>query len=168
MRIAVDFDGTIVENQYPAIGVEKPFAVKVLKQLAAEGDEIILWTARSGPLLQDAVDWCESQGLKFFAVNSNYHMCVAHQNGFKGSRKIHADIFIDDRNVGGFPGWPTIYAKIARLKRHISREFSKDSRSRACGLFSKVSSFVCLKTHRRQNYMSAIYSNSKTSKKDKV
>lgn len=162
MRIAVDFDGTIVENQYPAIGVEKPFAVKVLKQLAAEGDDIILWTARSGPLLQDAVDWCESQGLKFFAVNSNYHMCVAHQNGFKGSRKIHADIFIDDRNVGGFPGWPTIYAKIARLKRHINREFSKDSRSRACGLFSKVSSFVCLKTHRRQNYMSAIYSNSKT------
>ena len=125
MRIAVDFDGTIVENEYPAIGVEKPFAVKVLKQLAAEGDEIILWTARSGPLLQDAVDWCESQGLKFFAVNSNYHMCVAHQNGFKGSRKIHADIFIDDRIIGGFPGWPVIYAKIARLKKHINKEFSK-------------------------------------------
>lgn len=46
MRIAVDFDGTIVENQYPAIGVERPYAVKILKQLVAEGDEIILCTAR--------------------------------------------------------------------------------------------------------------------------
>lgn len=151
MRIAVDFDGTIVENRYPAIGVEKPFAVKVLKQLAAEGDDIILWTSRSGSLLQDAVDWCESQGLKFYAINSNYHMSVAHQNGFKGSRKIHADIFIDDRIIGGFPGWPTTYAKISRLKRHINKEHSKDSRNSASGLFRKVSLFVWPKTHRRQN-----------------
>lgn len=168
MRIAVDFDGTIVENQYPAIGVEKPYAVKTLKQLAAEGDEIILWTARSGQYLQDAVEWCESQGLKFFAINSNYHMSVAHQNGFKGSRKIHADIFIDDRNVGGFPGWPKVYAKIARLKRHINREFSKDSRNWLSCLFSKVSSFVCSQFHGRPDYMSAIYSNSTTSRKNKV
>lgn len=168
MRIAVDFDGTIVENQYPAIGVEKPFAVKTLKQLAAEGDDIILWTARSGSLLQDAVDWCESQGLKFYAINSNYHMCVAHQNGFSGSRKIHADIFIDDRIVGGFPGWPKIYTKIARLKRHINREFSKNSWSRTSGLFYKLSIFVWPQTHRRQNYMSAIYSYSRTSKHNKV
>ena len=117
MRIAVDFDGTIVENRYPAIGVEKPYAVRTLKQLAAEGDYIILWSARSGSLLQDAVDWCESQGLRLSAINSNHHMCVNHQNGFSGSRKIHADIFIDDRIVGGFPGWPKIYSKINDARR---------------------------------------------------
>ena len=157
MRIAVDFDGTIVENQYPAIGVEKPFAVKTLKQLAAEGDDIILWTARSGPLLQDAVNWCERQGLKFFAINSNYHMCVDHQNGFKGSRKIHADIFIDDRNVGGLPGWPRVYAKITRLKRRINRAQSKSLRRRVSLLFYKVSLFVWSQIHRKQYYLSAIY-----------
>lgn len=166
MRIAVDFDGTIVENQYPAIGVEKAFAVKTLKQLAAEGDDLILWTARSGQYLQDAVDWCRSQGLTFSAVNSNYHTCINHQNVFSGARKIHADIFIDDRIVGGFPGWPTVYAKIARLKRHINREFSKDSPSRAFGLFSRVSLFVWSKTHRRQDYMSGFYSGTK--RKNKV
>ena len=137
MRIAVDFDGTIVENQYPAIGVEKPFAVRTLKQLAAEGDDIILWTARSGQLLQDAVDWCESQGLKFFAVNSNYHTCVAHQNGFQGSRKIHADIFIDDRIIGGFPGWPMIYAKVNVIRKSIDKEFAKQRHKSRQGFFER-------------------------------
>ena len=168
MRIAVDFDGTIVENKYPGIGAERPFAVKVLKQLAAEGDEIILWTARSGSLLQDAVDWCESRGLKFFAINSNYHMCVAHQNGFKGSRKIRADIYIDDKIIGGFPGWPTVYAKIVLLKRQINREFSNGSQSRLSCLFNKLSLFVRSQTHSRQDYRTATYSNSWTSRKNKA
>ena len=149
MRIAVDFDGTIVENQYPDIGKEKPFAVNVLKQLAAEGDEIILWTARSGQYLQDAVEWCEAQGLTFSAVNSNYHTCINHQNVFSGARKIHADIFIDDRIIGGFPGWPMVYAKIGRLKRDINREFSKSGQSRASCLLNKVLLFVRLQIRRR-------------------
>ena len=159
MRIAVDFDGTIVENQYPAIGVEKPFAVKTLKRLAAEGDDIILWTARSGPLLQDAVDWCESQGLKFFAVNSNYHTCVAHQNGFKGSRKIHADIFIDDRIIGGFPGWPTVYSKITSIRKSIDKEFKKQKQSRKTSFFERILPKDLLNIRHRPDNIPAIYIN---------
>lgn len=138
MRIAVDFDGTIVENQYPAIGAEKPYAVKILKKLEAEGDEIILWTARSGALLQDAVDWCESRGLKLSAVNSNHHWCVDHQNGFKGSRKIHADIFIDDRIIGGFPGWMVVYEKVSSIRKSINKEFSKREKMRRPNKFGKI------------------------------
>lgn len=121
MRIAVDFDGTIVENNYPSIGAEKAFATKILRQLLSEGDDLILWTVRTGPLLQEALDWCERRGVNFAAVNSNYHVCVNHQNRFSGARKIHVDIFIDDRNIGGFPGWPATYAKISRIKRRIKR-----------------------------------------------
>ena len=159
MRIAVDLDGTIVENHYPAIGVEKPFAVKVLKQLAAEGDDIILWTARSGPLLQDAVDWCESKGLKFFAVNSNYHTCVAHQNGFKGSRTIHADIFIDDRIIGGFPGWPVIYAKISSIRKSIDKEFSKHEQIRRPNIFERILPKSFFSINHRSSHIPAIYFN---------
>lgn len=159
MRIAVDFDGTIVENQYPAIGVEKPHAIKVLKQLAAEGDDIILWTARSGPLLQDAVDWCESQGLKFFAVNSNYHMCVDHQNGFKGSRKIHADIFIDDSIIGGFPGWPTVYARITDIRQSIDREFTKLNHMNRPNIFERILPKSFFNINHRPSHIPAIYFN---------
>ena len=163
MRIAVDFDGTIVENQFPAIGVEKPFAVKTLKQLASEGDDIILWTARSDQYLHDAIEWCESQGLTFFAVNSNYHQCIDHQNGFNGSRKIHADIFIDDRNVGGFPGWPAVYAKISKLKKRINREFSRRERSWLSRAFDKLALFLRSRTNSKPDCFRALnVSNRKT------
>ena len=33
MIIAVDFDGTIVEHEYPRIGAEIPFAIDTLKRL---------------------------------------------------------------------------------------------------------------------------------------
>ena len=51
MTIAVDFDGTIVEHKYPAIGRELPFAIETLKKLRDEHHRLILWTVREGRLL---------------------------------------------------------------------------------------------------------------------
>ncbi|MBN2693038.1 hydrolase [bacterium] len=106
MRIAVDFDGTIVEHAYPAIGREMIFAFDTLKELQKKGHLLILWTYRSGDYLKEAVEFCEKRGLKFYAINSSYP-----NEKFDGSisRKIDADIFIDDRNIGGFLGWREIW-----------------------------------------------------------
>lgn len=152
MRIAVDFDGTIVDNIYPGIGNEKPYAIQTLKQLVADGDEIILWTARTGEILQEAVKWCESRGLTFSAVNSNHHTCINHQNGFSGARKIRADIYIDDKNIGGFPGWPVVYAKITRLKKKIDREFPQKKRSKVSKIIDKISLSILSIRHARTSY----------------
>jgi len=109
MIIAVDFDGTIVEHKYPAIGKERYFAFETLKMLERDGHQLILWTYREGDLLRDAVDFCKAHGVTFYAVNSSY----PGEELTKGeSRKIHADIFIDDRNIGGIPGWGEIYQMI--------------------------------------------------------
>lgn len=104
--IAVDFDGTLVEHKYPAIGKEMLFAFATLKALQQKGHRLILWTIRTGPLLQEAVDFCEKNGVTFYAVNKNYPEEVLDE---KTSRKLNADIFIDDRNVGGFMGWSEIW-----------------------------------------------------------
>ena len=104
MIIAVDFDGTIVEHRYPHIGKEIPFATQALKQLQSEGHALILWTAREGKLLQEAIDFCEKRGVEFFAVNSNYPGEEVDAAGIR-ARKLHADLFIDDRAVGGLPEW---------------------------------------------------------------
>jgi|SRR5690606_733282 len=101
--IAVDFDGTIVEDAYPKIGKPMLFAFETLKQLANDGHRLILWTYRHGKELQEAVDFCKSHGVVFYAVNSSYADEVF--DGNSQSRKLLADIFIDDRNLGGFPGW---------------------------------------------------------------
>ena len=111
MIIAVDFDGTIVEHRYPAIGKERPFATDTLKKLIKDGHRLILWTVREGRLLEEAVDFCRERGVEFYAVNRDYPE-EEKENNKHYSRKLKADVWIDDRNVGGLPDWGTIYEMI--------------------------------------------------------
>lgn len=110
MIIAVDFDGTIVEHKYPAIGREIPFAIETLKRLHDERHKLILWSVREGKLLEEAVNFCKERGLEFYAVNTNYPEEKGNHQHF--SRKLKADLFIDDRNLGGLPDWGIIYRMI--------------------------------------------------------
>lgn len=111
MKIAVDFDGTIVDHRYPQIGKEKPFAIKTLIKLQEEGHQLILWSVREGRLLDEAVDFCRERGLEFYAVNKDYDEEVPEKNR-NFSRKLKVDLFIDDRNLGGLPSWGEIYQMI--------------------------------------------------------
>ena len=106
IKIAVDFDGTIVEHQYPEIGKEKLFAFQTLKELEKRGARLILWSFRIGTELDAAVEFCRKNGIEFYAVNKNYPEEVMDESV---SRKIDADIYIDDKNVGGFPGWSEVW-----------------------------------------------------------
>ena len=114
MTIAVDFDGTIVEHRYPKIGEEIPFATETLKILAQERHKLILWTVREGELLEEAIEWCRQRGVFFYSVTKDYPEEEKSHNGF--SRKLKADLFIDDRNLGGLPDWGTIYQMIHEQK----------------------------------------------------
>lgn len=113
MNIAVDFDGTIVEHKYPAIGKERPFAIATLRQLMEDGHKLILWTVREGQLLEEAVEWCRTRGIRFYAVNQDFDDDNKENNAHY-SRKLKVQLFIDDRNVGGLPDWGTIYQLISR------------------------------------------------------
>jgi hypothetical protein len=106
VKIAVDFDGTIVEHDYPLIGKEKLFAFQTLKELNKMGAKLILWTFRNGKELDEAVEYCKNNGVEFYAVNKNYPEEIFDE---KVSRKIDADIYIDDKNIGGFPGWSGVW-----------------------------------------------------------
>lgn len=111
MTIAVDFDGTIVRHRYPEIGAEVPFATQTLRMLIEEHHKLILWTVREGELLDEAVEWCRQRGVEFYAINRDFPEEDAEKNRHF-SRKLKADLFIDDRNVGGLPDWGTIYTMI--------------------------------------------------------
>ncbi len=109
MIIAVDFDGTIVEHRYPAIGRELPFAFEAIKALQKKQHQIILWTFRAGKELDEAVEYCRKNGVEFYAVNKSY---PEEQYNESISRKINAELYIDDRNIGGMLGWGEIYQLI--------------------------------------------------------
>ena len=117
MTIAVDFDGTIVEHRYPKIGKELPFATQTLRMLIEDRHKLILWSVREGKLLEEAVEWCRERGIEFYAVNKDFPEEDLEKNQHF-SRKLKADIWIDDRNIGGLPDWGTIYQMITERKTY--------------------------------------------------
>lgn len=119
MIIAVDFDGTIVTHDYPRIGKPIPFAIDTLKKLQADGHLLILWSVREGELLQEAVDYCQQKGLEFYAVNASFPE-EKQLSTADTPRKIIADIYIDDRNLGGLPDWGVIYQMISSGNPFVS------------------------------------------------
>ena len=110
MLLAIDFDGTIVEHCYPFIGEPIPDAIDTIKKLQEDGHRIILWTCREDKELAMAIEFCESNGIYFESYNHNTIECF-------GQRKVLADFYIDDRNIGGLPDWKTIYKILSSFNR---------------------------------------------------
>nr|AOE12837.1 hypothetical protein [uncultured bacterium]CCF99410.1 conserved hypothetical protein [uncultured Flavobacteriia bacterium] len=117
--IAIDFDGTIVEDAYPKIGKPMIFAFETMRKLQSEGHRLILWTYRTEKKLQEAVDFCKQQGLEFYAINKSYP-----EEEFDGkiSRKINATFFVDDRNIGGFIGWTAVHKLLLNDEPEIKKK----------------------------------------------
>jgi hypothetical protein len=108
MLVAVEFDGTIVENDYPKIGRERPLSFYILKEIQNRGNKIILWTRRTGDELNEAIRFCQKNGFQFDAVNAD----IIPNNQFNNhntSNKIKADVYIDFRNLWGIPAWNEIF-----------------------------------------------------------
>ena len=122
LTIAIDFDGTLVENKYPEIGKPILFAFETLRKLQEEGHQLILWTYRCGSKLDDAVAFCEARGINFYTINKSY----PEEEFDPGiSRKILADIFIDDRNINGLPPWGEIYHQLTLSENAVSKTGEK-------------------------------------------
>jgi hypothetical protein len=136
MRIAVDFDGTIVEHAYPQIGKEIPFAIETLKLLQRDEHLLILWTVREGALLNEAVEYCRARGVEFYAVNSDLPDLVMPTE--LSPRKLSVDLFIDDRNIGGLPEWGVIYRMIksGKIFEPYAHELKNEYKSK--GFFQKL------------------------------
>lgn len=95
--IAVDFDGTLCENMWPGIGAENTPIIESLIRRKEDGDKLILYTCRTGNLLDAAVLWCKARGLEFDAVNENLPEQIEFYGG--DCRKIYADEYWDDKAV---------------------------------------------------------------------
>jgi hydroxymethylpyrimidine pyrophosphatase-like HAD family hydrolase len=98
MNIYLDFDGTVVEHDYPQIGSLNPNSLEVIKKLQDAGHNIILNTMRvefDDGSMQEAIDF----------INLNKSIAgikIQHQTEQKiypprwNLDKIENDIFIDD------------------------------------------------------------------------
>ena len=103
MIIAIDFDGILCQDDgtFPKVGPPIYSMVSFTRELIDMGHEVVLWTSRTGKALQEAVAWCNDRGLHFCAVNENAPSNEAKYRSLypEGTRKIYADLYIDDHNV---------------------------------------------------------------------
>lgn len=111
MIIAIDFDDTIVSNNYPKIGNLKENAKKIINKLYKEGNIIIIWTCRHDKKLQDVITFLKDNEIKYNYINENENELI---KKYGDTRKVNADIYIDDKNLGGIPNWNTIYKIIKK------------------------------------------------------
>lgn len=93
--IAVDFDNTIAYTQYPKIIAPNMRVIEYLRRKKAENAVIILWTCREGEVLECAVEWCKQNDVPIDLVNENFPERIEKYKS--DSRKINADIYIDDK-----------------------------------------------------------------------
>jgi len=94
LLVAVDFDGTVVEHEYPNIGLPVPGAIETLRELMELRADLILWTMRSGVELAEAVSWLTERGIHLFGVNCNP------ETNWSTSPKAYAHVYIDDAAAG--------------------------------------------------------------------
>lgn len=97
MIIAVDFDGTLHDGQFPNIGRPRTPIFNALIKRSNRGDKIILWTCRDGRLLTEAIMFCNDNGLHFDAINDNLPMM--REKFGSNPRKIYADLYLDDKSI---------------------------------------------------------------------
>ena len=94
--IAVDFDGTLVTDEYPNIGIINYDLVNWIKE-NRDKYTFILYTLRKGVYLQQAVSFLKDVcGIEFDYVNENDVELI---NKYGDSRKIAAAYYIDDHNI---------------------------------------------------------------------
>lgn len=116
MIIAIDFDGTIHNGIYPNIGFLKTHAKEVINNLKEQGHYIIIWTCRTGDDLLEAVNFLLEKGISFDRINDNSPGNKAMYGG--NTRKIYADYYIDDKQIGALPAWREIETYINTINKY--------------------------------------------------
>lgn len=110
MIIAVDFDGTCVEHDYPDVGIEVSGCLFTLDAIVKAGHRIILYTMRSNNHLDEAIQWFEERKIPLWGINGN-----PEQISWTTSPKPYAQIYIDDAALG----CPLIYPENKKYKRPV-------------------------------------------------
>lgn len=97
--LAIDFDGTLVEDNFPEIGIIRLDTIERLNQWRADNPngKVILWTCRTDTALKAAVEFCAEYGIHFDAINDNIdEVKIRYDNN---ARKVFADEYWDDKAV---------------------------------------------------------------------
>lgn len=125
LTLAIDFDGTIVQDAYPNIGKLLPFAKETIRLLYYDYNcDIVIWTCRSGKEELDCEKFLIENNIPFTTINKNTPAVIQRWNS-DDSRKVYADVYIDDRSqfADKYIDWSDILSFITKYKIKYSYKF---------------------------------------------
>lgn len=111
---AIDFDGVIA--RYEGYWGETHFlppkegAREAVDLLRAHGIKVIIWTCRNNE--EDLKAYLDKYGIGFDAINADVHPEI--KNSDQISRKVLADVYVDDRGIR-FTDWSSTVEMILNL-----------------------------------------------------
>lgn len=138
--VAIDFDGTLITDAWPQCGVDMPGGAEVIAWLLSQGARIIIWTCRTEKQcppgapwsdIQYVHDWLKDHGFRWdlgirILVNDNFSD-IREKFNHSESRKVFAHVYVDDKNLGGFPGWRAAHATLQEaLEKFLQRRALRD------------------------------------------
>jgi hypothetical protein len=118
--IGVDFDNTLFVEEFPVPGAPMTDYQEVVQRLYYEGFIIIINTLRRGHSQQLAEDCLQQCNVPYDLCNENARYLI---DKYGDSRKICADIYLDDRNAGGLPHPIDFYNEVH--KKWKTKQLSK-------------------------------------------
>ena len=93
--IAIDFDGTIVDHDFPDVRNPNAHAIRVIRRLQEKGYALILYTMRENSHAKAALDYLAGHGISMYLnENPDQHKWTP------DSRKVFANLYIDDAALG--------------------------------------------------------------------
>lgn len=116
--LAIDYDGTIADTNYPTILGRIKGAKKYINKLYNDGWYIIVWTCRCDDNtttfpMSMAKDWLYANEIPYHKMNEHHPALVLTYNN--DSRKIAADFYIDDKSISGLPTWKKMYKYLSKF-----------------------------------------------------
>ncbi|MCL1868623.1 MAG: HAD family hydrolase [Paludibacter sp.] len=129
MIIAIDFDGTIVQSNFPSIGALIPNAKESINKLFQDGHYIIIWTCRQNEQLLDMFNFLVAENILFHRCNDNSPEQTAKYG--TNSRKVYAHAYIDDLAIGcpktsdNLPDWLEIYQQITAAETNYQNKMAE-------------------------------------------
>jgi hypothetical protein len=88
--LAIDLDNTTLWDKSPELGNPIDGITLQLEALRAAGWKIVIWTVRDEP--EKIAEKLKAKGVPYDYIND-------HPWNFSSSRKIYADVYLDDRGM---------------------------------------------------------------------
>lgn len=126
-RIAVDWDGTLVTEEWPEMGEWLPGAVDALKRLAEVYDEVVIFTCRVAPFETDE-ETPRDNGDQVFAICAMLEKAGIPRNVIVWTRpfKPPAEFYVDDKAVPFHGDWKETLNRISFLSPNYAMQLGRD------------------------------------------